>query len=176
MRKMISCMLLAIAAASPLAAATEGPPRPRYADQRVETIKVADAYFSAYIARDWDSLEPLLADDASFADPTAELIFGNSPTEGKQAIVTKFRQGYASISEMSFLQDRAVYGGNMALYEGTLSWTLNFRDGNVLKSEMPYVAIIRVEDGKVASHRDYGDYTSFVAGVRALKAPGEGDE
>ncbi len=175
MRKLIAGALLAAAAVAPFTAATaQDDARPTYADQRAETIKLADAYMSAYIALDWDALEPLLADDASFADPTAELVFGNAPAEGKDAMIAKFRKGYASISRMSLLQDRAVYGGNIALYEGTLSWTLHFRDGNVLDSKMPYVAIIRVEDGKVVSHRDYGDYTPFIAGMRALKAPGEG--
>lgn len=161
----------AVALAAPTPILAEENARPSYAEQKVETEQVADAYFDAYIARDWDRLEPLLADDASFADPTAELVFGNPPTRGRDAIAAKFRKGYSSISAMSFDPIRVFHGGNMALYEGTLSWTLNFADGNVLDSSMPYVAIIRVEGGKVVSHRDYGDYTDFIAGVRALRVP-----
>ena len=50
-----------------------------------ETQAVADPYFKAYIARDWDHLEPLLADQGGFADPTATLVFGPVKFEGKQA-------------------------------------------------------------------------------------------
>ncbi|WP_427969256.1 nuclear transport factor 2 family protein [Altererythrobacter sp.] len=166
--------LAAVALAIPaLAQAAEGRPGETYLDAGKATASVADAYFADYIALDWDGLEPLLAEDASFADPTAELLFGNPPTEGRAAIMEKFRKGYASISQMSFAQDRAIHSGNMALYEGTLSWTLNFADGNVVSTSMPFVAMIRVEDGKVVSHRDYGDYANFIEAMRELRAPGQ---
>lgn len=63
--------------------------------------KIGEAYFSAYIARDWDRLEPLLAERGSFADPTAALVFGSVQTTGKVEMLTKFRNGYAAIAHMS---------------------------------------------------------------------------
>ncbi len=166
--------LLATSTMIPKLAYAQAPGPGAYASAGEVTAEVADAYFKAYIELDWDALEPYLAEGASFADPTAELVFGNPQTQGREAIMAKFRKGYAGIKEMHFDRDRVIHSGNLALYEGRLGWTLHFRDGNVLNSEMPYVAIIRVEDGKVVSHLDYGDYSSFIAGVQALKSPGEG--
>lgn len=174
MRKLIAGALLALGPVMPNSAWAQAAAGPdAYAAAGEATSKVAGAYFAAYVALDWDALEPYLADNASFSDPTAELVFGNPPTEGRDAMMAKFRTGYAGIEEMHFDQDRVIYSGNLALFEGRLGWTLHLRDGNVLKSEMPYVAVIRVDDGKVVSHRDYGDYSSFIAGMQELRDPAE---
>jgi hypothetical protein len=41
-----------------------------------------------------------LADDSSFADPTAELVFGGVRQNGKETMMRNFRKNYASIARM----------------------------------------------------------------------------
>lgn len=138
-----------------------------YAQITAETSPVADAYFRAYIALDWDALEPLVGKDASFRDPTAEHVFGGKLFEGKDAVMAHFRQGYAGVSWMKFAPTRTIKAGNYAIYEGDLSWSIKLRAGGKLETTMPFVCILRVEDGKVVEHRDHGDYAPFLKGLEA---------
>lgn len=134
-----------------------------YAEASVVTSDVASRYLDAYIARDWDALEPLLADEATFRDPTAKLVFGGEGATGKAAMMTMFRQGYSAITDMGFEEDRRIVGGTVGIFEGTLTWTALHRGGVPVTARMPFVLILELEDGKVVSHRDYGDYTGYLA-------------
>lgn len=138
---------------------------PDFAEVTAATSPVADAYFRAYIALDWDALEPLLGENASFKDPTAEHVFGGKLFEGKDVVAAHFRQGYANVSQMSFAPLRVLHAGNYGIYEGELTWKLRLRVGGELQTTMPFTCILRVEDGKVVEHRDYGDYTPFIAAL-----------
>jgi hypothetical protein len=124
--------------------------------------RVGDAYFAAYIAKDWDRLAPMLAPDASFADPTAQQVFENSVAwVGKDVMLQKFRSAYAPLT-MKFTPLRTVHSGTYALYEGTLDWTLNLPKRSI-RSSMPFVSILRIEKGLVVEHRDIADYRPFIA-------------
>ncbi|MEH6828568.1 nuclear transport factor 2 family protein, partial [Parasphingorhabdus sp.] len=79
------------------------PQPPSYAAITTATAPVADAYFTAYIANDWPALEPLLAETATFQDPTATRVFGGVLSEGRAAMMERFRTGYAGISHMEFV-------------------------------------------------------------------------
>lgn len=136
-----------------------------------DTARVADAYFAAYIARDWDALEPLLAEGATFRDPTATHAFGNVHSEGRVAIMQRFRVGYASITHMEFASLRRLISGETAIYEGDLDWGLGMELGMVAESVAPMVIVLTVEGGRVTSHRDYLDYGPFLT---AFEAAAEG--
>jgi ketosteroid isomerase-like protein len=140
-----------------------------YAEASRATAEVADAYFEAYIGRDWDSLESLLDENASFHDESAELVFGGLLTEGKTAMMDRFRVGYAAITHMRFATQRVIHSGAIAIYEGDLDWGLDLGDGTLVSSVTPMVVILRVDGGKVVRHRDHVDYAPFVAAVRAAQ-------
>ncbi|MBC2776381.1 nuclear transport factor 2 family protein [Parasphingopyxis marina] len=164
----LAALALALPAA-PLAAQQ----RPNFDATSAETAPVGEAYFAAYIARDWDALEPLLADAASFRDPTAELVFGGALADGKAAMMTLFRQGYAGITRMEFRPLRTLHAGHYAIFEGELDWALDMGDGSgegrIVESVMPFVTLLRIEDGLVVEHRDYADYAPFLAAARAAR-------
>ncbi|WCL55253.1 nuclear transport factor 2 family protein [Gimibacter soli] len=136
--------------------------RPTYSGTTEVTAPVADAYFKAYIARDWDALEPLLADAASFEDQTARLVFGGVAREGRLAMMDLFRNGYASIKDMSFNPLRTIHSADFGLYEGVLHWEIDV-NGVIVISETPFVTIVKVLEGKVIEHRDFVDYAPFIA-------------
>ena len=146
--------------------------RKDYAAVSAATAPVADAYFAGYISRDWDALEQLLAEGASFQDPTATHVFGGVLSEGREAMMQRFRVGYAGITEMDFVTDRRMVSGDIAIYEGALHWGLDLGDGTVVRSVTPMVIVLTVEDGKVVRHRDYVDYAPFVEAVREARSPG----
>lgn len=133
-----------------------------YSQQSAATTAVADAYFDAYIALDWDRLEPLLADNATVHDPTAETLFKTKRKEGKPEVMKGFREGYAGVTKMVFHRSRAFHSGNFAVYEGDLEWGVKFPAGRVVETRTPFVVILRTENGKVVEHRDYVDYEPFL--------------
>ncbi len=135
------------------------------------TEPVAERYFAAYIAREWDSLAPLLADAGGFSDPTASLVFGEVKHVGKAATMKNFREGYAAITQMEFKRSRAFFSGEHAIFEGTLDWTLALGEGKeAITKAMPFVTILRVQNGQVVEHQDFADYAPFLSAVRAMKA------
>lgn len=144
--------------------------RKDYAAVTAASAPIADAYFAAYIARDWDALELLLAPEASFQDPTATHVFGGVLSEGRDAMMQRFRVGYAGISHMEFVTNRRLHSGESAIYEGALHWGLDLGDGTLADSVTPMVIVLTVDDGKVVRHRDYVDYAPFLDAVRKARA------
>ncbi|GLR13466.1 hypothetical protein GCM10007907_22560 [Chitinimonas prasina] len=164
MNKSFSVILILILTfAAPATAATAK----RYTAETAAAAPVADAYLAAYVSLDWDRLEPLLADDASFNDPTAALVFGAVGTQGKLAVMQRFRKAYAPLRQMALTKRRVIHSGHFALYEGDLAWTVDMGDGRDVSSVTPIVIVIEVKGGKVISHRDYVDYAPFLAAERA---------
>lgn len=151
------------------AAASAAKP-PSYAAVSAATIPVADAYFTAYIGNDWDALEPLLAETASFQDPTATRLFGKVLSEGRTAMMERFRVGYAGISHMEFVKNRSLISDQTAIYEGALHWGTDLGDGTIVDSVTPMVIVLTVVDGKIVRHIDYVDYSPFVAAVRKARS------
>jgi ketosteroid isomerase-like protein len=156
---LVSLCLLSTARAAPDLPATTG-----------QTLAVAEPYHRAYMDRAWDTLEPLLAESATFQDPTAEMVFGGQRHVGKPALMKLFREGYASITQMRFEPLRTVASGQHVLFEGTLAWTLRLQSGKLVSSRMPIVTWVRVQDGLVTEHIDLADYRPFVDALRAARA------
>lgn len=137
------------------------------------TQRVAEPYFAAYIARDWDRLAPLLAESGSFSDPTATVVFGEVRHAGKAAAMKNFREGYAAITHMEFRRIRAFYSSNHAVFEGTLDWTLTLGAGKVATTRgMPFITILHVASGQVLNHQDFADYAPFLEAVRKARSGG----
>jgi ketosteroid isomerase-like protein len=146
---------------------------PTFEQAASATQRVAEPYFAAYIARDWDRLAPLLAESGRFSDPTASSVFGAVRHEGKAAALKNFRDNYAPIVHMAFHRTRAFFSGQHAVFEGTLDWTLSLSAGKqAVTKAMPFVAIVQVVDGLVVDHQDFADYAPFLEAVRKARAGG----
>jgi len=170
-RRHLLAAVVGMALAAPGAIA--GSAQPSFEATAAATRAVAEPYFAAYIARDWATLEPLLAASGTFTDPTAEPVFGQVMNVGKAAVMKNFREGYAAIKSMRFNRTRAFVSGPVAVFEGTLDWTLALASGHdVVTQGMPFVTTLRVVDGQVVEHRDYADYHPFVEAHRKAKAGG----
>ncbi|MBL8512450.1 MAG: nuclear transport factor 2 family protein [Betaproteobacteria bacterium] len=126
------------------------------------TKRAAEPYLSAYIARDWDRLEKWMGEEASFSDPTATLVFGPVKSTGRESTLKYFRENYGAISHMQFNQQRAVFSGQHALFEGTLDFTLDMKSEKpIVTRGMPFVVVLKVVGERVIEHTDYADYHVF---------------
>lgn len=159
-------MALALAVAAPSSAIAGAMD---YVRQGQATAPVADAYFDAYIALDWDRLEPLLADNATFQDRTAEQLFTSLKKDGKVDIMKGFRENYSGLTKMIFRKSRVLHSGAYAIYEGDLEWGVKYPAGRVVESVTPFVVILKVENGKVVEHRDWVDYGPFLQSELATR-------
>lgn len=173
MNKFHAALALAAVAitAAPIPASAQAS---KYVEQSASTGTIGDAYLDAYIALDWDRLEPMLADSVSFQDRTAELLFPNLVKSGKGEVIKGFREGYTGLTKMIFHKTRSFHAGNMAVYEGNLEWGVKFPQGRVVESLTPFIVILRVENGKVVEHRDYVDYQPFLEQERKTRPTQKG--
>jgi len=159
-------ILPALTLATPLAA--QSSPAATYLAASDSSQAVGERYLKAYVALDWEAVEGMLAENASFQDPTAELIFGGRLISGRAGMMSFFRQNYAGL-EMSFVESRAVYSGHYAIIEGELTWSAPLQDGpRVTSKDGAFVLILRIEGGKVVEHRDYTTYKPYIEAMRAM--------
>ncbi|MBH9551537.1 nuclear transport factor 2 family protein [Inhella gelatinilytica] len=157
-------------AANPPAAAPAQPPRPTLAERSAQTEAVARPYFEAYIARDWDRLEPLLDEHIRFDDATAHVVFGGAVgKQGKTELMKAFRETYAAIRAMRFHPQSQFASGEHMVFVGELEWSLGLADGAVVDTRMPFVVRLQVRQGKVLEHLDTADYKPFATALRQVR-------
>ena len=133
-----------------------------YEDLSKTSKEIGEKYFASYLAMDWDKIETMLADNATFTDPTAETVFGGGLRDGKEAMMKSFREGYASIEELKFIKSRTIFSGNYAIFEGDLDWTVRVGNGKKVSTVMPIITMLKIENRKVTEHRDFADYHPFL--------------
>ncbi len=159
---LISILLLANIAAS-------AQQNTQFRDTTDSTQDVSSKYFDAYMAMDWDKLAPMLHPDATFLDSTAQLLFGENRPVGKDAVIKNFREGYASLTSMKPKPLRTFYSGDTGVFEFDLTFGFRNRQNGITTITMPLVVVITVKEGKVISHRDYGDYREYVKQLKAAQ-------
>lgn len=132
-----------------------------------EAVEIAKEYLSAYSTFDVKIIEPFLADDAVFEDPTS---VGQTPLEngfffeGKQAILDGLGGYAAQFAEFSLRYDyERIYesAGNVVVV-AQMNYLSTTKDGTTYKGAAPIVTVVKVEDGKVVRHSDYYDYRGNV--------------
>lgn len=133
------------------------------------TQDVAVKYFDLYMAMDWEKIGLLMHDDITFEDPTAQLLFGEKKPSGKENVLKNFREGYASLTNMTPKLTRTFFSGNTGVFEMDLSFSFKNRQNGISTIQMPLVVVITVKDSKVISHRDYGDYREYLKQLKALQ-------
>ncbi len=134
-----------------------------FADSTKQCEKVATEYFKQYFELKFDKMANLMHDSISFADPTAELVFGGKKIEGKENVLKNFKTAYASITEINPEISRKIFSGNIAIIESIIQWKfINKQTNKTFEIEMPLIVILTIKNGKVVKHRDYGDYNYFI--------------
>lgn len=157
---LLTCALVTSILSTGPAQAAEPPPA-NFADLSQINESIGKRYFTAYINKDWDTLEPLLAENGSFEDPTATLVFGAVAQSGRAAMLKNFRENYGAIS-MRFDLKREMFAADHALFEGELNWTYQLPKRQIVTEKMPMVILLKIENGVIVSHRDFADYRPFI--------------
>lgn len=160
-------LLIALATCSLSAFAQSA--RPSLAERSAQTEAVAKPYFEAYIARDWDRLEPLLDEQVVFDDATAHWVFGATGKQGKTVLMKALRETYAAIRSMHFFPTSQFASGEHMVFIGELAYSVALPDGLVVDTRMPFMARIQVRNGKVLDHQDTADYKPFMLALRQAR-------
>lgn len=140
-----------------------------FPERTAATESLATKYFNTYMAMDWNKLGQFMHDEITFADPTASLLFGEKNPAGKESVLKNFRDGYASLTNMTPKLTRTFFSGDTGVFELDLAFSFKTRKDTVETVTMPLVVVITVKDGKVIMHRDYGDYRAYLDQIRKLK-------
>lgn len=126
------------------------------------TRAVGDAYLATLFGeRDLAAAEQLLAEDVFFIDPTADVWGGALATgiRGREQVMA-MKRSFGAV-ETDFRSEIAFGCGPYAVYAGKMNWTST----NAPPIEgLAFVTILEVEDGKIASRRDFGDYDTITPG------------
>ena len=126
------------------------------------TKTVAERYFKNYARLGFDSMAVDMANEYSFEDPTARIIFQGLRINGKEQALENFKKVYTFFN-VSLPVNRSYFSGNYGVFEGVYKFSVNAPNNEVMSFELPIVVIIKVENGKVTEHRDYADYQAYLA-------------
>lgn len=129
----------------------------RFRDAADETRTVAAEYLRAYLDADLDAQRRLLAPDARFQDPTAQVYGPNSgqPLIGADQILRKRAQTFQNVTDFDLDVSASFVSYHHAVYMGTTKYTLR----NGARYEQPAIFVIEVRDGHVTRHWDFVDYS-----------------
>ena len=120
------------------------------------TEQVSKKYLEMDAALNYEGLRPLLADDFSFGDPTGEVFRADGSAmsvAGAEAFLEL--QKSWGLAEVDFDPDVSFAVGEYALHRGT--YRARF-DGADSWTEIPFVTIHRVSEGKMIERLDFGEY------------------
>lgn len=130
------------------------------------THDVARRYVAAY-GREMDAMQRLLATEAVFRDPTAELLgpgMGGEPIVGAAAIGDWFRRSRARLDSFELDVEDAFFSTHHAVFVTQSRARLaNDEEEGVAAAplETPLLIVLEVRDGKVVHHQDFWRATEF---------------
>lgn len=129
----------------------------RFAANTSATRDVAARYLEAYLGADFDTQASLLAGDAVFQDPTAQVYGPNSgqPLNGREAILGRRRQTFQNVKDFDLEIAESFVANHHAVFIGTTRYTL----ANGARYEQPAVFVVEVRNGRVTRHWDFVDYS-----------------
>jgi hypothetical protein len=131
------------------------------------TRAVAEAYLAAYVEQRHSDMAPLLAPGVLFQDPTAQIFRadGGVARRGADVVLAAIREGFAPVSEFGMEVEQAVFTNHHAIFMGTCSYTIKGAALGIQRESASVahacVTIVEVVVGKVVTHLDYLDYSTF---------------
>lgn len=118
---------------------------------------VESFWHDVYVTRDYDRVGSYFADDGLYEDvPTPD-----TGAVGPAAVAMRLRIGHEPVERFEHEIHRMLCEGDTVITEHTETWC--FHTGEVVP--LPFVSVMRVEDGKLKLWRDYSDQATLMAGV-----------
>ncbi len=126
-------------------------------------IAVAEDYLAAYSTFDMAKIEPYLADNMTFNDPTS---MGQAPGggsfnfAGKTEVLEELGKFAASNKTFSVSYDveRRYESAGVVVFVAQLSYVGETHEGQAFAGSAPIVTAVTVTDGKISAHYDFFDY------------------
>lgn len=127
--------------------------------------KLSKEYIEAYFALDRETLKDYLAEDVHWSDPTwKEVDPASVPISGRQEMLTHLKKATNGIEKMNYAIDSHFVSGNIAVFEGVLSYTWkDDRSGKSYDFKMREVSVLEFNQGKIIKHTDYTDFKAWLA-------------
>ena len=113
----------------------------------MNTLATAEAMMAAWVARDWDKVVALFAEDG-----VLEIVPLRAQHKGHEAIRGHLNEVAGGIDALSFDVRTLVASDNIVTFERDDVFTYNGKDARV-----PVVGIMEVEGDKVKAWREYFD-------------------
>lgn len=120
---------------------------------------LATTYVDHYMAGEIDALEPHLAEDVHFADPTADVT-------GKQAVLAEWRRVFAALDIEEFTTERTLISPRHALVSGTVRFRRSGAFAGMpadesLVFEVAMAVGLTFDGSRVVDHVDHLDSAAF---------------
>ncbi|WP_417494042.1 nuclear transport factor 2 family protein [Maricaulis sp.] len=132
---------------------------------------IARAYMDAYSAANIDAMEPMMAQDMVFDDPTA-MGEGLGPEgihrEGRDASLAMLRDfiGTYNPIELGFVWDTVFASNDRVVFTGHVNALYPTEtEGQVFRWRADQVSVITVRDGLVVHHQDFANYAAPEQGL-----------
>ena len=135
--------------------------------------QTAMKYISAYGKWDFDAMKELFADNIHFEDPTGTDAFGQSFVfDGKENVYAFFKNVFkdkfanSRPPYVNFNVEKKFVSGPFVVVNSTFeciiptSWFKADSTETILIS-VPFTTILKVENGLITEHTDYGDYAKY---------------
>ena len=134
-----------------------------YVAKSEQTRKIADEFFQLYLHAKVDQLRPFYAENATWHDPTAGELWGMTMKSGVDTIIEHHKQVLKGLVTNELTIERSFFSGSYAHYTAIMDFTWYSPDKSTSKHfKLPISVVLKIENGKITEHRDYGDYVTWL--------------
>ncbi len=128
-------------------------------DRSKETEKVAKEYIKLYFSFEHEKIKEFYTEESTWFDPTAVNVFSAKKQIGTEAILKNF-ESWGDMSPAEFDIVHEYHFDYYAFFSGTINFSWTSEEGKTYDyKDVPISSIVKVENGKVTEHIDYGDYS-----------------
>lgn len=130
---------------------------------------IIDAYMAAYSAADFEAMEPFMAEDVVFSDPTAtglgETGLLHHSRDEIMAALREFDAQYNPIA-LNFEWDTIFESNDRYVFMGRVNAIYPVdQEGMVFRWSAPQTTVIHLRDGRVVEQYDFADYEGAEQGL-----------
>ena len=131
-----------------------------------ENLRLIDSMIASYNSRDWSKLEEIYAESAVFYEP------GVKPYRGRDAILRSYQALHSIFPDEQIKKVRSFGQSDWTCVEmaasGTNKGPIESPEGKTIpptnkRYQVEIVAVIKIENGKIAENHEYFDRLSMLA-------------
>lgn len=139
-----------------------------FAKENQSLESIGKNYLKFYSSYNIKELDKLYADDAEFTDPISVVYQPNSPitVKGKMNILEFLKSASQMFKSFKYDIQEHFISGDYAVYMGHTIFEMYGKDLGIKEESVRFktkiVTILKIVNGKIQTHTDYADYTTFL--------------